>query len=236
MGFDTESDMRDVAQSTLQDAFNEPDAKLFEEFSYGSGRADYVLARVSDVYLSRRLDELGIETAIDSDRILQAFLLLHNRKTISKEYYYQMGALDEKSKTKALNWLIDHGFAKEIDESYIRTAPHLRRHVTTAYSIELKLSKWKKALRQAFRGKGFSEYQCVVMDAEYVDRALENRHRFEEHGIGLMSLTQDGEYKMHLSPERNNPYSLINKWRLNERIIMDELKLQSSDYAGAAGD
>jgi hypothetical protein len=236
MGFDTESDMREVAQDTLREAFKEPDAKMFEEFAYGSGRADYVLARLSDAYLSRRLDHLGIKTAIDSDRILQAFLLLHNRETISKEYYYEMGALDRQSKTKALNWLTNHGFAKEIDDSYIRTTPHLRRHVTTAYSIELKLSKWKKALRQAFRGKGFSEYQCVVMDAEYVDRALENRHRFEEHGIGLMSLTEDGEYEMHLHPERNNPYSLINKWRLNERTIMDELKLQSSTYAGAAGD
>lgn len=236
MGFDTEMDMRVVAQEALRDAFNEPDAKIFEEFAYGSGRADYVLARVSDVYLSRRLHELGINTAINSDRILQAFLLLHNRETISKEYYYEMGALDQKSKSKALNWLTNHGFAKEIGNSHIRTTPHLRRHVTTAYSIELKLSKWKKALRQAFRGKGFSDYQCVVMDAEYVDRALDNSHRFEEYGIGLMSLTEDGEYKMHLPPERNNPYSPINKWRLNERTIMDELKVQSSNYAGAAGD
>lgn len=236
MVFDTESDMRDVAQDTLREAFNEPDAKMFEEFTYGSGRADYVLARVSDAYLSRRLDDLGIETAIDSDRILQAFLLLHNRETISKEYYYEMGALDRRSKSKALDWLINHGFAKEVDGTHIRTTPHLRRHVTTAYSVELKLSKWKKALRQAFRGKGFSEYQCVVMDAEYVGRALENRHRFEEHGIGLMSLTKDGEYEIHLSPERNNPYSLINRWRLNERTIMDEHKVQTSAYAGAAGD
>lgn len=236
MGFDTESDMRDVAQDTLQEAFNEPDAKMFEEFTYGSGRADYVLTRVSNAYLSRRLDKLGIKTAIDSDRILQSFLLLHNRDTISKDYYYEMGALDRKSKIKSLNWLIKHGFAKEIDDSHIRTTPHLRRHVTTAYSIELKLNKWKKALRQAFRGKGFSEYQCVVMDAEYVNRALENRHHFEEHGIGLMSLTEDGEYEMHLSPERNNPYSLINKWRLNERTIMDGHKLSFSAYARAAGD
>lgn len=236
MSFDTEADMRDVAQEALREAFNEPNAKIFEEFAYGSGRADYVLARVSDAYLARRLDDLGINTAIDNDRILQAFLLLHSRETISKEYYYEMGALDRQSKSKALNWLTNHGFAKEIDDSHIRTAPHLRRHVTTAYSIELKLSNWKKALRQAFRGKGFSEYQCVIMDAEYVDRALENRHRFEEHGIGLLSLAENGEYEMHLTPERNNPYSLINKWRLNERTIMDELKVQSSNYAGAAGD
>jgi hypothetical protein len=236
MGFDTESDMRDVAQGTLRHAFNEPSAKMFEEFAYGSGRADYVLARVSDAYLSRRLDKLGINTPINSDRILQAFLLLHNRDIISKEYYYEMGALDRKSKTEALNWLTDNGFTKEIDGSHIRTTPHLRRHVTTAYSIELKLTKWKKALKQAFRGKGFSDYQCVVMDAEYVDRALDNRHRFKKHGIGLMSLTEGGEYKMHLVPERNNPYSLINQWRLNERTITEELKAQSSTYAGAAGD
>ena len=236
MGFDTESDMRDVAQDTLREAFSEPDAKMFEEFAYGSGRADYVLARISDVYLSRRFHDLGIKAAIGSDRILQAFLLLHNREIISKDYYYEMGALDRQSKTKALNWLTNHGFAKEIDDSHIRTTPHLRRHVTTAYSIELKLTKWKNALRQAFRGKGFSEYQCVVMDAEYVDRALENRHRFEEQGIGLMSLSEDGEYSVHLPPERNNPYSLINRWRLNERTIIDELEVQSSTYAGAAGD
>jgi hypothetical protein len=142
MGFDTESDMRDAAQDALKDAFNEPDAKVFEESTHSSGRADYALARVSDAYLSRRLDDLGIKTAIDSDRILQAFLLLHNRESISKEYYYEMGALERQSKTEALNWLTEHKFAKEIDDSHIRTTPHLRRHVTTAYSIELKFSKW----------------------------------------------------------------------------------------------
>lgn len=236
MGFDTEADMREVAQGTLRDAFNEPEARLYEEFSYGSGRADYVLARVSEAYLSRRLDDLNIKTAIDNERILQAFLLLHNRETISKDYYYRMGALDRSSKTKALDWLTKHGFVKEIGDSHIRSAPHLRRHVTTAYSIELKLSKWKKALRQAFRGKGFSQYQCVVMDAEYVDRALDNQHRFEEHGIGLMSLSEDGEYEVHLQPQRNNPYSLINKWRLNERIIMDGSESNTYQYVGAAGD
>lgn len=236
MGFDTESDMREIAQETLRNAFNEPEANLFEEFSYGSGRADYVLARVSEAYLSRRLDDLDIKTAINNDRILQAFLLLHNRETISKDYYYEMGALDRSSKKEALNWLIEHGFAKEIGQSYIRSTPNLRRHVTTAYSIELKLSKWKEALRQAFRGKGFSEYQCVVMDAEYVDRALNNKHRFEEHGIGLMSLTEDGHYEIHLKPERNNPYSLINKWRLNERIIMEASESITHQYVGAAGD
>ncbi|MDQ2073530.1 hypothetical protein RBH20_13405 [Haloarcula sp. H-GB4] len=236
MGFDTEADMREVAQGALRNAFNEPEAKLFEEFSYGSGRADYVLARVSEAYLSRRLDDLNIKTAIDNDRILQAFLLLHNRETISKDYYYEMGALDQSSKKEALNWLTEHGFAKEIGESYIRSTPNLRRHVTTAYSIELKLSKWKEALRQAFRGKGFSEYQCVVMDAEYVDRALNNKHRFEEHGIGLMSLTEDGHYEIHLKPERSNPYSLINKWRLNERIIVEASKSNTHQYVGAAGD
>lgn len=236
MGFDTEADMREVAQETLRNAFNEPEARLFDEFSYGSGRADYVLARVSEAYLSRRLNDLNINTAIDNERILQAFLLLHNRETISKDYFYEMGALDRASKKEALDWLTEHGFAKEIGDSHIRSAPNLRRHVTTAYSIELKLSKWQKALKQAFRGKGFSEYQCVVMDAEYVDRALDNQHRFQEHGIGLMSLTENGDYELHLPPERNNPYSLINKWRLNERIIMDGSKPNNHQYVGAAGD
>ena len=236
MAFDTESDMRPVAEKTLRDAFDEPHASIYEEFEYGSGRADYVVARISDPYLSRRLIDLRIDTAIEDDRLLQTFLLLHNRGTISKDYYYKLGALDRNTKSKALDWLIDKGFATEVNDTYIRTTPNLRRHVTTAYSIELKLCKWEKALRQAFRGKGFSDYQCVVMDADYVDRAIDNQHQFEEHGIGLMSIDEDGTYEMHLRPERDRPYSLINKWRLNERTIMEELQVTSSVYAGAAGD
>lgn len=236
MAFETESEMRKVAEKTFRDAFDEPNASLYEEFEYGSGRADYVLARISDSYLSRRLDDLRIDTAIEDDRILQTFLLLHNRETISRDHYYNLGALDRNTKTRALEWLLTKGFATEVNDTTIRTTPNLRRHVTTAYSIELKLCKWKEALRQAFRGKGFSDYQYVVMDNDHIDRAIDNQHQFEKYGIGLMSIDEDGTYEIHLTPERNRPYSLINKWRLNERTLMEELQATPSTYAGAAGD
>lgn len=229
MGFESEAEMKTVARNVLDSRFTGGPTKVIEEFSYGAGRTDLVLAKESESYRGHRLNVLGIDTAIERDSHLRAFLLLHSRDEISKDYFFRLGAMDERKKRTALKWLITNGFVEELADDRIRTAPHLRRHVTRSYSIELKLKNWQKAVKQAFRSKSFSDYQYVALGDEYILRAIDNIDVFKEYGIGLVSIDRDDEqYVVHYEPDRETPYSPLNKWRLNETTMWDEFLCYAS--------
>lgn len=223
MGFSSEEEMKKVALESLKGEFIGESGIILDEFSYANGRADIVLAKASEDYLKRRTTDLGISSAIDRDSYLQTFLQLHGRGPITKDYFYSIGALDKSTKKKALEWLQERGFVKELEHGKIRTAPNLRRHITTSYSVELKLKNWKTALEQATRGKSFSDYQFVALDEENILRAQENIEIFREKEIGLMEISSNGDYHVYYHPEKQNPYSPMNKWRLNETTIREEV-------------
>ncbi len=223
MSFDSEAEMKEVALETLEDGFTDGETVILDEFSYANGRADIVLAKASEEYLKRRIDVLGISSSIEENTYLQVFLQLHGRGAVTKDHFFTIGATSENKKQEALDWLIESGFVKELDDGKIRTAPYLRRHVTTSYSIELKLGKWKQALKQAIRGKSFADYQFVALDEDNIIRAIENIDEFKKHDVGLMEINSDGEYFVHYKPEKESPYSPMNKWRLNETTIREEL-------------
>lgn len=219
MGFESEAEMKSVAKTVFSNGFTDGPTTVLEEFSYGGGRTDLVLAKESDAYRQHRQEVLGIEAAIDHDSYLRTFLLLNNRKDVSKQYFYGVGAIDRKTKSKALDWLIDNGFINELPGGKIQTAHNLRRHITRSYAIELKLKKWKQAVKQAFRCKSFTDYQFVVIDEDSIIPAIDNIDVFEKFDIGLVSLNEDCEYFVHHEPKRQDPYSPFRKWKLNETTI-----------------
>lgn len=236
MGFSSEAEMKGVAKRALQNGVVDEPKVLMDEFTYANGRADLVLAKASEAYLERRTENLDITSSITDDTYLKVFLHIHGRGAITKEHFFSIGALNRSAKKAALNWLIEENFVEELEDGKIRSAPNLRRHITTSYSIELKLSKWKKGLQQAIRGKSFSDYQFVAIAEDNVLRAIENIEMFEDNDIGLMEISQDGDYFIHYHPENRNGYSLTNKWRLNERTITQEQEYTANPSQHAAGD
>lgn len=219
MGFSSEKEMKKVAIEALSSGFLEKEAYILDEFAYANGRSDLVLANTSNEYLARRMEVLGISSSISDDYHLQTFLQLHSRsKPITREHFFSLGAIEQRKKRQALKWLIDKGFVVEEGDK-LKTAPRLRRHITTSYSIELKLGKWRKALDQAIRGKSFAEYQIVAIPSENILRAINHEEEFVDNNVGLMELSRNGEYFVHIEPEKQNPYSPMNKWRLNEQSI-----------------
>jgi hypothetical protein len=211
--------MKTTAIPALEDHLKTHDAITVPEFPYGAGWTDIVLTYVSEKYLHRRLNELNIDTPITSKNHLKAFLQLHKRGEISKEYFFSLGAAKPTQKKKSLTWLLEHNFVRETSDGKVKTAPYLRQHITSTFAIELKLSKWKQALKQAHRGKSFAEYQYVVLDLDHVGGALDNIGQFEDYEIGLISLDSDGTCYEHYSPEKQAPFSPLNTWRLNEKTL-----------------
>lgn len=221
MGFNSEAEMKEVAREALSDGFTSGPTIMMDEFAYANGKADLVLARASESYLNHRTNVLDISTPMKKDSYLQVFLQLHNHGPVTREHFYSVGATSKRTKDEALDWLFNYGFATETDDGKIQTAPYLRRHVTTSYSIELKLENWKKALEQAVRGKSFADYQYVVLDESNILRAINHMGEFEDYGVGLMEIDETGEYHIHYKPDKESPYSPMNKWRLNEKTIRE---------------
>jgi len=58
-----------------------------------------------------------------------------------------------------------------------------------SYAIELKLTKWQKALRQAAIYQLCADLCYVAMPSDYVARA--NQREFKEAGVGLLSVHLD---------------------------------------------
>jgi hypothetical protein len=218
MEFGSESEMKDVAIGSLNDEFQQNAIEVVPEFDYGPGRTDLVFVNLSNKYWERRIDKLGLSTPIQKKTYLQAFLQLHGRGPITEEYYYSIGAMRDRPKREALNWLKSNGFIEEQDGK-IRSTRKLRPHVTTSIAVELKLRKWKDALKQAHRGRAFADYKYVALDKDHVQPAIENIDLFKEKEVGLMSIDSEGNCTKHYSPSRGNPYSHLNRWKLNEITV-----------------
>lgn len=81
-------------------------------------------------------------------------------------------------------------------------------------AVELKLTKWKKAYKQAKVYQIVADYVYVGMPEEYIHRAIDNKELFEESGIGLLSI--NGLASTALNAKKS-------------KIIMDEVKRELID-------
>lgn len=86
---------------------------------------------------------------------------------------------------------------------------------TAVISFELKLSDWKRAAKQAFRYRSFSNMSYVVMSAQKSAVAVNNIDLFKRYNIGLVSFNDDSVFEILHKPEICQPYSE----NLNRKLI-----------------
>lgn len=82
-------------------------------------------------------------------------------------------------------------------------------------SFELKLKDWKRAAKQAFRYKCFSNISYVVLSSKSANAALNNIELFERYNIGLAKFDRENEFQILSKPESSKPFSDI----LNQKLI-----------------
>lgn len=86
-------------------------------------------------------------------------------------------------------------------------------------SFELKLKNWRKATKQAFRYKSFSNIAYVVLPEKTAKTAMKNVAMFKKYNIGLASFDLSSVLEILYKPELSHPYSDS----LNLKLI-EELK------------
>lgn len=96
-------------------------------------------------------------------------------------------------------------------------------------SFELKLTNWKRAVKQAFRYKSFSNIAYVVLSPISVNAALNNIEMFERYNIGLAKFDKDNYFEILHKPISDNPYSEQLSSRLKENIGSCRRKFRNID-------
>ena len=103
------------------------------------------------------------------------------------------------------------------------------------FAFEMKLTNWPRALIQAFRYKAFADRSFVVLDADYVHRAVASLQRFERSGVGLLSIAEDSSVIEHFMPSRRTPYCeplhLKAKQRVFNAIAVRQLVMRPAAYS-----
>lgn len=59
-------------------------------------------------------------------------------------------------------------------------------------AFEAKLSNWRKAIHQAWRNTSFANQVYVVLPRQHSTAAIKNRGEFDERGVGLCVVDEDG--------------------------------------------
>ncbi len=99
-------------------------------------------------------------------------------------------------------------------------------------SFELKLKNWKRAAKQAFRYKSFSNITYVVLSAANANVALSNIDVFKKYNIGLATLDKECFFEILHKPISAAPYSLQLNSKLKKDISSFKNKLKSVDSLG----
>lgn len=101
------------------------------------------------------------------------------------------------------------------------------KNIKYVISYELKLKNWKRAMKQAFRYKLFSNEVYVVMDKKYINSALKNINEFYHYNIGLASFSCKGELYIYFEPETHKPFSFA-FFKMFYQQLLKANKIESS--------
>lgn len=82
-------------------------------------------------------------------------------------------------------------------------------------SFELKLKDWRRAAKQAFRYKSFSNIAYVVLSSKSANAALNNIELFQKYNIGLAKFDEGSCFEILYKPELGIPYSET----LNQKLL-----------------
>jgi len=104
-----------------------------------------------------------------------------------------------------------------------------RENGISIISFELKLKDWKRASKQAFRYKSFSNIAYVVLSANNANSAASNIDWFERYNIGLAKFDEDNHFEIIHKPILSVPYSGQLNSRLKDNINSCRRKFKNID-------
>ena len=114
----------------------------------------------------------------------------------------RMGTSPEKLGSRLFNLVEAKAVATSADTFFLR--PSWRRILPEIITVEIKVSKWQRAIEQAARNRIFAHLSYVALP-ENVARRILSEPLLRQVGIGLICVTDDGTVSVLRKPRRRRP-------------------------------
>lgn len=182
-------------------------AHVVLEFESGHGIADIVIFGACELFEKR---------AVEFAKIPPRYAVIFGRELLPKKFLAQQFAeltgASIGASVRVLNMLVKQGLLTRLKNGMYEGLDSVSSPIDTVVSIEAKLRDWRRALRQAYRYREFSNQSWVLMDAYRVSPALAQIQQFIRSGVGLASINTSGELFIHHAPTVAAPLSDSRYW------------------------
>lgn len=187
---------------------------LFTELNLGYGIADIVAVSYKNNKITKRKNFL---------RYFDVSLLnlIEKKDRVSFEDIVYITRSPEKKIISALSSLTKEGFVC-FREGYYFSHKKYSDVLTDSVAIEAKLKDWRRALKQAYRYKWFSDRSFVFLPKENIAIPKANISLFKKYNVGLAGVSKDKGIEIIYSPEKEMPISS------SMRIVLNELLLRKN--------
>jgi len=184
---------------------------LFAELDLGYGIADLVAVSYED------------STSIDRENFLEYFdvsllSIIEKEHKLSFEDIVYITRSPEKKIISSLSSLVREGFVTLNKGRYISHKKYADI-LTDSVAIEAKLKDWKRALKQAYRYKWFSNKSFVFLPLENIAVPRKNISLFQRYNVGLAGVSRASGIEVVYSPKPEAPISENMRLSLNEHLL-----------------
>lgn len=173
------------------------------EVPAAQGIADIVAVRFNGDAVRRRADA-GVGPMVSPLRLRCLDVLRRDRPMRTETLARKMGTNARALTRSTLSPLAEMGVV-ELSGDLVRATGAWEPVGTHLTAVELKLSKWRSALRQADNFAQSADRSWVVLDETRATGALAGLETFAAYGVGLALLGTDGRLKVTLRPRGRRP-------------------------------
>lgn len=181
--------------------------RMVLEFESGHGIADIV------IFGTRKLFE---QRVVEFAKIPPRYAVIFGRELLPKKFSAQqfsdLTGTGINASVRVLNVLVKQYVLKRLEDERYESIGSYASPVGSIVSIEAKLRDWRRALRQAYRYREFSNQSWVLLDTSRVSPALAQIQQFVRFGVGLASINTSGELFIHHAPLVTAPFSDSRYW------------------------
>lgn len=174
--------------------------EFVEEVAAGQGIVDLLAVQFdAEAVAARRMDDLDAVIRPLRVRTLDA---LHSREWVSVDRLASfVGSKPKALKRSTLTPLADAGLV-ELEGPMTRSTGRWHPLAARLVGVELKLNKWRDAVRQADNAAWCCDHAWVVLDAARAQTALGRLEYFRSFGVGLALLEGSGQLRVVSRPRR----------------------------------
>ena len=196
------------------------------EVPAGQGIADLAAVRFDPDAIRHRL-AFGIGPMPSPLRVQTMYQLREDRGLRVETLARRLGTSARALTRSTLSTLSDLGIV-ELAGGMARSTGAWRPVATHITAVELKLSKWRDALRQADNFALSADRSWVVLDAVHARAAVEQSDLFSAFGVGLAAVGADGNLRVILAPRGRRPERWLralmaeHAWATAEREVADD--------------